>query len=54
MDGDRRAYTGWKAGLLVIAAIVVFVSIANLTVNALRGDPPPKPDKIVITVTPTP
>jgi hypothetical protein len=48
-----RTYTGWKAGLTVVFAIVVAVTIVNLLLMTQRSDPDPaRPGKVVTTVTP--
>ena len=48
-----RSYTGWKAGLLIVLAIVVVFSVLNVVTNAAREKPGRAPDKVVVTVTPS-
>ena len=50
---DKRTYTGWKAGLTVVFAIIAFVTIANLVAARFRSDPEPGPGKVYTTVTPS-
>ncbi len=50
---DRsRTYTGWKAGLLIVLAIVMVFSVLNVVTNNAR-EKPRTPDKVVVTVTPS-
>ncbi|HVF04016.1 MAG TPA: hypothetical protein VNA20_04170 [Frankiaceae bacterium] len=51
MDSPRT-YTGWKAGLSVVFAVVVLFVLLNVVAHQLRTDRPP-PSKIVTTVTPS-
>lgn len=48
----KRVYTGWKAGLSVVFAVVVFVVLMNVVGHRFSSDPKPVPDKIVTTVPP--
>lgn len=50
---EQRTYTGWKAGLLVVFAVIVAFSLMNLVGNALRDDTPRRPPKVVTSVTPS-
>lgn len=48
-----RTYTGWKAGLLVVFAVVVLMTVLNVAGRALRDDDTPRhPPKVVTSVTP--
>ena len=49
---ERRVYTGWKAGLTVVFAVVVAVVVLNLFVQRFRSEPAPGPGKVVTTVPP--
>lgn len=49
-----RTYSGWKAGLLVVFAVVVLIALLNALGNVLRDEPRDPPGKIVTTVTPAP
>ena len=54
--GEPRTYTGWKAGLTVVFAVVVVVVLLNVALgNRLRTDEPTpgRPTKSVITVPPS-
>lgn len=53
MEREPRTYTGWKAGLTVVFAIVVLVTVVNLLLRTQRGEPgPARPSKVITTVTP--
>lgn len=55
MDAEPKTYTGWKAGLTVVFAVVVMVTIVNLLLGTQRSEPDPAgPGKVVTTVTPCP
>ena len=55
MSAEPRVYTGWKAGLTVVFAVVVMVTIVNLLLETRRSDPDPaRPGKVITTVTPSP
>ena len=47
----RRVYTGWKAGLTVVALVVVVFSVLNVLINARRDDTPRNPPKVVTSIT---
>ncbi len=53
MADEPRTYAGWKAGLLIVLAVVVVFSVLNVVTNALRDEPRRTPGKVVTTVTPT-
>ena len=50
---EQRTYTGWKAGLLVVFAVIALISALNLVSGALRDDTPRNPPKVVTSVTPS-
>jgi antibiotic biosynthesis monooxygenase (ABM) superfamily enzyme len=50
---EPRTYTGWKAGLLVVFAVVALISGLNLLAEAFRDNTPKFPGKVVTTVTPS-
>ncbi|HWL38489.1 MAG TPA: hypothetical protein VNQ77_20040 [Frankiaceae bacterium] len=53
MERAPRTYTGWKAGLTVVFAIVVMVTVVNLLLTTQRSEPDPaRPGKVVTTVSP--
>ena len=49
-----RTYTGWKAGLLIVLAIIVVFSVLNIVTNNAREKPRPDPGKVVVTTAPAP
>ena len=53
MAAEPKTYTGWKAGLTVVFAVIAFFAIANLVAGRFRSDPKPGPGKVVTTVTPS-
>lgn len=50
---EPRAYTGWKAGLSVVFAVVVLVVLVNVVLERFRSEPRQGPGKVVTTVPPS-
>ncbi len=50
---EPRTYAGWKAGLTVVFAVIVFVVLVNVVLERFRAEPRRGPDKVVTTVSPT-
>ena len=50
--GEPRGYTGWKAGLVVVAITAVIFSVLNLWARSIR-DSRPRPTPPVTVTTPT-
>ncbi|HVE63420.1 MAG TPA: hypothetical protein VNB94_06430 [Mycobacteriales bacterium] len=52
-DAAERTYAGWKAGLLIIGALLVVGLLVNYAGERAAPRPTDRPPPVVVTITPS-